>query len=244
MPRFSHLLSILCALCLGASTLRATNVLSYHYDQQSTGQDLTETVLSPASVTSGTFMRRWVTLTDGYIYAQPLYLENVQITAPRRTGTYNTLFVATEHDSVYAMDARTGKVLWRRSLLTNGLPGVRLITPVPCRDTSDNTDLVPEIGITGTPVMDATNGYLYVAAKSKQFPSKSTRIATPISFSQHGMSSSVNMSKTCGAANRAMSSLSCECRMKSAASALHFSLYPSLVAMIVAVSIGINRNPG
>ncbi len=150
-----------------AVPLRATNVLSYHYDQQSTGEDLTETSLTPLTVLPATFMKRWVRPTDGYVYAQPLYLEGVDITVGSRAGVHDTVFVATEHDSLYALDSTTGDVLWHLSLLTHGLPGAVLITPVPSRDTQ-TTDLVPQIGVTGTPVIDSSNGYIYVAAKTKQ----------------------------------------------------------------------------
>ncbi|HEX4086995.1 MAG TPA: fibronectin type III domain-containing protein, partial [Chthoniobacteraceae bacterium] len=144
---------------------RSANVLSYHYDLQSTGQDLTEATLTPAMV--DTFRRRWVHLTDGYIYAQPLYMEGTQITAPPHAGVHNTVFVATEHDSLYALDSETGQLLWHTSLLRDGIPGAITITPVPSKDTETH-DLVPEVGITGTPVIDSTNGFLYAVAKTKQ----------------------------------------------------------------------------
>jgi hypothetical protein len=160
-------LCILLALLSFSPALRATNVLSYHYDQQNTGQDLTETTLTPANVVPGSFMKRWVRLTDGYIYAQPLYMEGVNIATGPHQGVHNTVFVATEHDSLYAIDAPTGQLLWHRSLLTRGLPGAILITSVPSKDT-ETTDLVPQIGITGTPVIDGSSGFLYVAAKTKQ----------------------------------------------------------------------------
>jgi hypothetical protein len=149
------------------ATAGATNVTGGHYDGQNTGQDLTETSLTPATVSPATFEKRWTAPVDGYVYAQPLYLENVNITATTPAAVHNVVFVATEHDSIYALDGSNGTLLWHRSLLTNGLSGATSITTVPAADTKA-TDLVPEVGITGTPVLDATGGYLYVAAKSKQ----------------------------------------------------------------------------
>jgi len=154
-------------LLLPASGARATDVPSYHYDQQSTGQDVTEPALTSSSVVPASFGKRWTRLTDGYVYAQPLYVEGVQITQGAKTAVHNTLFVATEHDTLYALDAATGAVLWTCSLRTNGLPGAVLITAVPSKDV-DTPDLVPEVGITGTPVIDQPGGYIYVAAKTKQ----------------------------------------------------------------------------
>ncbi|HEX4084607.1 MAG TPA: PQQ-binding-like beta-propeller repeat protein, partial [Chthoniobacteraceae bacterium] len=153
------------ALAALVMPLRATEVLSYHYDQQSTGQNLTESTLTPAAVQA--FRKLWSQKVDGNVYAQPLYMEAVHITAAPHPGAHDTVFIATEHDSLYALDAKSGTLLWHTSLLTKGLPKAAKITTVPAIDT-ECTDLVPEIGITGTPVIDPVGGYLYVAAKSKQ----------------------------------------------------------------------------
>jgi len=159
--------STLFAFTAFASSLHATNVLSYHNDQQSTGSDPTEANLTPATVEASTFQKRWSTAADGYVYAQPLYMEGVDITVAPHAGVHNMVFVATEHDSLYALDAATGETLWKLSLLTDGLAGATSITTVPSVDT-ETTDLVPEIGITGTPVIDPAGGYIYVVAKTKQ----------------------------------------------------------------------------
>jgi hypothetical protein len=95
---------------------------------------------------------------DGKVDAQPLYLSGVSIPGQ---GTHNVLYVATEHDSVYGFDADTGAVLWRVSLLGSG------------ETTSDGrgcSQVVPEIGITSTPVIDrlqGPNGVIYVVAMSR-----------------------------------------------------------------------------
>src|SRR5262249_6279682 len=77
-------------------------------------------------------------------------------------GLHNVVFVATEHDSVYAFDADTLAPLWKRSLLYPALG----TTPVSSADVGSD-DIGPEIGITGTPVIDPTARTLYVVAQSK-----------------------------------------------------------------------------
>src|SRR5262249_36833210 len=103
---------------------------------------------------------------DGYVYAEPLY--KAQLVIPNR-GTHNVVFVATEHDSVYAFDgdSNTGlnaNYLWRTSFLdqANG------ITTVPSPGVISNSDIVPEIGITGTPIIDGDTNTLYVVAKTRE----------------------------------------------------------------------------
>jgi hypothetical protein len=149
---------LLLAFCLLSATgvSAQTPILTQHYDNGRTGQNTGETILTTANVNSTSFGKIFTLPVDGYVYAQPLYVPNVNI-----AGTvHNVLYVATEHDSVWAFDADTGGTrLWMVSLIENGG------TTIPYNNLNTG-DIVPEIGITGTPVIDNTTNTLYVVAKT------------------------------------------------------------------------------
>ena len=152
--------------CLGAMTLPANpltlvDVPTYHYDNGRTGLNSHETILSPANVNSNSFGKLFAYDVDGYVYAQPLYLSN--LTIPGR-GTHNVLIIATEHNSVYAFDADNngpeGGLLWQTNL------GPSASTPTTDFGTryGPYNNIVPEVGITSTPVIDPVAGLIYVDA--------------------------------------------------------------------------------
>jgi outer membrane protein assembly factor BamB len=144
-------------LALRANACLAQDVLTYHNDNGRTGQNLNETNLNPSNVNVNTFGKLFVLPADGKVDAQPLYVSNL----PMDTGIHNVVFVATEHDSVYAYDADTGALLWRVTVFKAGE------TPSDDRACGQVT---PEIGVTATPVIDRSSGphgTIYVVAMSK-----------------------------------------------------------------------------
>ena len=152
-------LSVIC-LCLVSITpwAAAQDVLTWHNDNARTGQYLDEKILTLQSVNPKTFGKLFVIRVDGKVDAEPLYAGGLKI--PQH-GTRNVLFVATEHDSVYAVDADTGKEFWHVRLLGLG------------ETTSDDrscSQVTPEIGITSTPVIDrqhGPHGTMFVVSMSK-----------------------------------------------------------------------------
>ncbi len=137
----------------------SVDVITYHYDNGRSGQNLNETALTLANVNSTQFGKKGEFTVDGKVDAQPLYLSQVTIGGQKK----NVLYVATEHGSVYAFDAdsisgTTSTFLWKTTTLGSG------------ETTSDNRgcgQVSPEIGITATPVIDRARNAIYVVAMSK-----------------------------------------------------------------------------
>ncbi len=132
-------------------------VLTYHNDNTREGQNTQETTLTTANVTSSTFGKVGFYSVDGKVDAEPLYVPGETIGG----ATHNVLYVVTEHDSAYAFDADSGTVLWHVSTLGSN------------ETTSDPRNcgqVVPEIGMTSTPVIDpkaGTHGTIFMVAASK-----------------------------------------------------------------------------
>ena len=132
-------------------------MLTYHDDNTRSGLNSHETVLTLSNVNQNTFGKIGFYSADGKVDAEPLYIQNLAIAG----GTHNVLYVATEHDTVYAMDADKGTVLWQKSMLG---PGEAPSDDRGCSQVS------PEIGVTATPVIDpkaGPNGTIYIVAMSK-----------------------------------------------------------------------------
>ena len=148
-----------------------TGVLTYHNDTARTGQNLKEYGLTPATVGPSTFGRLFSCPVDGYIYASPLYIAGLNVGGQAR----NVIFIATEHDSVYAFDADSPACvqLWKTSFLASG------VTTEPPGDTGDFYAVFPEIGITSTPVIDASTNTIYVVPVTKETVGAGCSSASP-----------------------------------------------------------------
>jgi hypothetical protein len=140
-----------------APAAAGTDVTTYKYDLSRSGLNPSESALTLANVTAANFGLLRSLSVDGRVDAQPLYLSQLSVAGSAR----NVVFAATEHDSVYALDADTGALIWQRSLLAAG------------ESTSSDQgcgQITPEIGITSTPVIDRSagaHGAIYVVAMSK-----------------------------------------------------------------------------
>ncbi|HKW67329.1 MAG TPA: hypothetical protein VJP04_08585 [Terriglobales bacterium] len=157
-----NLLKILSAgiLLIACCAAAQVSVPTQHNNNNRTGENRQETWLNTSNVNVSNFGKLFALPVDGNIYAQPLYVANLAIAGAER----NVLFVATEHDTVYAFDAddSTGTILWQKSL-GNSVPSQDVCAASGCF----YPDITPEIGITSTPVIDLVRQVIYVVAKNK-----------------------------------------------------------------------------
>lgn len=146
----------------GGGTGGNAAVTTWRNDLARTGQNLNETTLTPANVNASKFGKKFTYSVDGYVFAQPLVVPGVSIGG----GTHNIVYVATQHDSVYAFDADGGRTsaYWKKSFIdtANG------ITTVPGSDVSATN----EWGVTATPVIDRASNTIYVLARTKNTNNK------------------------------------------------------------------------
>jgi hypothetical protein len=152
---------------IGLATVEVTDfpgTLTWRNDNSRSGMNSQELALAPATVNSSTFGKLFSCSINGYAYAQPLYVPNLPIRGDR---TRNVVFVATENDSVYAFDADVSpcKQLWKKSLIPEGSQPVA--PPITLPAGVRTFVIVPSVGITGTPVIDASASALYVVAATQ-----------------------------------------------------------------------------
>jgi hypothetical protein len=156
-----RLLPVVLAVVAWAFPALAQDVLMHHNDLYRTGVQSHETQLTPATINTVKFGKLFSMRVDGQVYAQPLWVGSYTMNDGK---AHNVLFVATQNDSVYAFDA-DGKgpeagYYWHVSLLDAGE------SPVTASETGC-TDITPQVGITGTPVINRALGVLYVVSKSR-----------------------------------------------------------------------------
>jgi len=149
------------------------NITTERYDNSRTGANLNETVLTTSNVNSTQFGKLYSYTVSGSVQAQPLYVPNLTIPG---LGTHNVLFVVTMNDVVYAFDADSnssnGGILWSVNF-TNPSAGV---TPVPIADIVNNNTLniVGNIGIESTPIIDLSSNTMYLVARTKEVSGTTT----------------------------------------------------------------------
>jgi hypothetical protein len=156
------------SLTVGVTDL--PGVYTYHNDLARDGANTREYALTPANVNTSSFGKLFSCTVDGALYAQPLWVANLSVGG----GVHNVVFVATQHDSLYAFDADANPCtqLWKVSLIDTAHGGAAGETTVPS-GTADSlvgqgagSDIAPEVGVTSTPVIDPVGAILYVVSKS------------------------------------------------------------------------------
>src|ERR1700720_3993699 len=152
------LAAILLTAAIPTAAQGPVSVTTYQYNNRRTGVNSNENTLTPLNVNPTSFGKLFSQSVNGDIYGQPLYMANVTING----AVHNVVFVATEHDSVYAFDAdsnagTSAQPLWMTSFLSTGVTTV-----------SDNycSDITPEYGVTGTPVIDPLTNTIYVVVET------------------------------------------------------------------------------
>ena len=159
-----HSVNLVLLSALVAMAGSAFSVVQNRYGRIPSGANTHESVLNSRDVRSSSFGKLYSYYVDGAVYAQPLYIADLKIAGGKPR---NVLFVATMNDKVYAFDAdQPGPPLWMRDF-TDERAGV---TPIPITDITNNNNLnlVGNIGIEGTPVIDVAANSLYLVARSKE----------------------------------------------------------------------------
>jgi hypothetical protein len=144
------------AFANGTSAAAQVSVTTYHYDNYRTGLNSQETVLTPNAVHSASFGVLKTVALDDQVDAQPLVVPNVNITAGNYQGIHTVVYVATDNNSIYAIDTTSGTVLLQPNF---GPPVVR---PLGCGRNN------PDVGINSTPVIDLTSNTLYAVVYTQQ----------------------------------------------------------------------------
>jgi len=170
-----YALSLPVLFLIGWSATAQISVVTQHYDIGRGGANTSETSLTPSNVNPQSFGKLFSYAVDGYVYAQPLYLPGVTLGAgtPQAASNHNVVYVATENDSVYAFDADSNSSaanavpLWHVTLL-DAAHGAAVGARAMLSTDIHTTDVVPTIGITGTPVIDPSTGTMYLVGKTKE----------------------------------------------------------------------------
>ena len=159
--RFLVFLFLTFATSLGRGQIAVT---TYHYDNNRTGWNSHETTLTPANVNSSSFGLLRTVLLDDQVDAQPLVVPGVLITQGKDQGPHDVVYVATEGNTVYAIDAHSGLVLLSPNF------GRPVPSPLGCSNNG------PNVGINSTPVIDLSSNTMYVVVYSNDTTGPAYRI--------------------------------------------------------------------
>ena len=150
-----------------AQTPTPVAVPTWRYDMSHAGQNTSETALTPANVNSTSFGKLFSHTVNGNMYAQPLYMPALTVNGQ----PHNVVFVATENDIVYAFDADSNgganaNPLWTANLASTAYGAAAGATYIQVDSSQFLSDILPNVGITGTPVIDPTTNTMYVVAST------------------------------------------------------------------------------
>lgn len=159
-------------------------VFTYHNDQARDGANTLEYALKPSNLNTTSFGKLFSCAVDGAVYTQPLWVPNFSIAG----GTHNVIFVATQNDSAYAFDADASPCVtyWHVNLLDTLHGGTGNENPVTWNDVGEcYGDIYPEVGVTGTPVIDPTSSTIYLVSASEKDPVSSGNCSGSVATFYH-----------------------------------------------------------
>jgi hypothetical protein len=168
----NHTVTATSGLSSGTASIAVTDltgVFTFHNGAARNGVNSREFGLRPSTVTTAAFGKLFSCKVDGAVYAQPLWERDLSIGG----GTHNVIFVATQHDSIYAFDADAKPCVtyWRVNLLDTLHGGTGTETSVTWNDVGNCFgDIYPEVGVTGTPVISPTTKTIYLVSASESNP--------------------------------------------------------------------------
>jgi outer membrane protein assembly factor BamB len=148
---------VLLGVALLSSSFAQLPVPTSRGDNARTGANTNETLLTPANVNQNSFGHLFSVPVDYIVMAQPLFVPNVNIPGQ---GIHNVIYVVTQADSVYAIDAGNGTQLWHASMLNGGTTASG--TFLPCGTAAGFS----QEGIVGTPAIDTATNTMYLVAKT------------------------------------------------------------------------------
>jgi len=183
----THTITATSGTSAGSATISVTDlkgVLTYHNDPARDGTNTREFALAPSTVTTATFGKLFSCAVDGAVYAQPLWTPGLSIAG----GIHNVVFVATQHDSAYAFDADAHPCVtyWHVNLFDALHGGTGNETSVTWNDVGNCFgDIYPEVGVTGTPVIDPVTKTIYLVSASESNPVSTGRCSSSSAIFYH-----------------------------------------------------------